>query len=574
MTKLPVRKFFYGLNIQFIVYFLLFSYVPLLIFSIIGYFLNKNIIQTVHEKNLNEVSGLAISRLHDYFDSVEENLRQVFYFSDIRSPRQSRIFLTRLSRWDSTAALAFFHKNKLIGTLNVPGHVFNQIKQLNESCRLCYDGDEGNFFLFVQLPEGYWAWVKLPYARVKERLRSLNAQVEFRLVHRTNGETVEFYWPGQQPPERNFRSALLELFVQNPPYIETTMSITHNWQLVTRKSKYLVFRGLLHFLQRIFLADLIIGILLLVVAVLLSRRITEPIHDLIKAAHKISEGELQQPVNVKARDEIKILADEFEIMRQKLLESYTSLESKIEQRTRELKEAQFQISHQEKMASLGLMAAGVAHEIGNPLTSISSMAQIIKRKVDNPQIGEYISTILKNIERISKIVRELVDFSRPSSYEAAMVDINEIIRNAVNMVKYDRRAKQIELEMELADDLPAIYLVEDQMLQVFINILINAVDAIGDKKGRIRIQSRHRDGRVYIHFEDNGAGIAEEHLNKIFEPFFTTKQVGKGTGLGLSVSYGIIRNFNGEIKVQSKVNKGSKFTIEIPVDQKEAGHDG
>ncbi len=572
MNKLPVRRFFYKLNIQFVVYFLLFSYVHLLIFSIIGYFLNKNIIQTVHEKNLNEVSGLAVSRLNDYFDSVEENLRQVFYFSEIENPRQSEKFLTHLSKWSPSSSLALFYKNKLIGTLNVAAEVTAQMEKLEDTCQLCFDASAGNFYLFVKLPEGYWAWVQLPYEKVKNRLKSLNSQVEFRLVHRTNGETVEFSWPGQWPREQGVSSALLELFVQNPPFIETTMSVTSNWYLVTRKSKFLVFKGLLHFLEQIFLADFIIGVLLLFVAILLSRRITGPIHDLIKAANKISKGELQQPVNVKARDEIKILADEFEVMRQKLLESYTSLESKIEQRTRELKEAQFQISHQEKMASLGLMAAGVAHEIGNPLTSISSMAQIIKRKVDNPQIGEYINTILKNIERISKIVRELVDFARPSSYETAMVDVNEIIRNAINIVKYDRRAKQIKLEMDLNPDLPSIYLVADQLLQVFINILINAVDAIPEGQGMIRIRSFHQDGRVFIHFEDNGIGIPKEHLNKIFEPFFTTKQVGKGTGLGLSVSYGIIKNFNGEIRVQSEVNKGSVFIIEIPVKQTEDGN--
>ena len=303
---------------------------------------------------------------------------------------------------------------------------------------------------------------------------------------------------------------------------------------------------------------------MLISAVFFSRRIITPIDSLANAIKKISRGDLNEPIIVKSQDEIRALADEFEKMRQKLRESYVDLENKIEERTQALRDAQFQISHQEKMASLGLLAAGVAHEIGNPLTSISSMAQIIKRKVKDQNFIEYLNTILKNIERIRKIVRELVDFARPSSYEAADTNINEIIRNAVGIVKYDRRAKSINIELELDNNLPTIFLVADQLLQVFINMLINAVDALTEDRNRIIIRSQKQGSNIILQFEDVGVGIEPENISKIFEPFFTTKKVGKGTGLGLSVTYGIIKNLNGRIDVQSDPGKGTIFTITLP----------
>jgi signal transduction histidine kinase len=192
------------------------------------------------------------------------------------------------------------------------------------------------------------------------------------------------------------------------------------------------------------------------------------------------------------------------------------------------------------------------------------MAQIIKRKVKDQNFIEYLNTILKNIERIRKIVRELVDFARPSSYEAADSNINEIISNAVGIVKYDRRMKSINIELELDNNIPTIFLVGDQLLQVFINILINAVDALTEDSNRIIIRSRKHKSNIIIEIEDEGVGIKPENISKIFEPFYTTKKVGKGTGLGLSVTYGIVKNLNGNIDVQSEPGKGTIFIITLP----------
>ena len=350
--------------------------------------------------------------------------------------------------------------------------------------------------------------------------------------------------------------------------------ISDEWVMRASRSAMGIYGELDGFLREIIFANLIIGLLMFAIAVLLARRIASPIQQLVKAASKFSEGDLRTPVDVQGSEEVNILAREFEVMRRQLLDSYSTLEEKIEERTRALREAQFQISHQEKMASLGLLAAGVAHEIGNPLTGISSMTQIIKRKSGDSEIKEYTSTILENINRISRIVRELVDFTRPSSYEATEVDANAVIKSAIGIVRYDKRAKSIALDMDLQDTLPQLYLVEDQLLQVCINILINAIDACPGDTGQLHIRSFSDASAVHLHFKDNGVGIPDDDQGKIFEPFFTTKQVGKGTGLGLSVSYGIVKNWNGRITVESIVGQGSTFKIEIPIKQVETTHEG
>ncbi len=236
--------------------------------------------------------------------------------------------------------------------------------------------------------------------------------------------------------------------------------------------------------------------------------------------------------------------------------------------TTEVKRLERQVSQSEKLAVIGQLAAGIAHEIGNPLTAISSLVQILRRKTEDSNVIEYLSTIKENIDRISKIVRELVDFSRTPSYEKEFVQINHLLNTALGIVKYDKRVKSVEFEVDLSADLPQIKIVPDQLLQVFVNILINALDAM-DGEGILLVKTFCGEEFIYVEIKDDGCGIPEESLGRIFDPFFTTKDVGRGTGLGLSVSYGIINKFNGDISVESVVGKGSTFTIKLPIITKE-----
>jgi len=231
-----------------------------------------------------------------------------------------------------------------------------------------------------------------------------------------------------------------------------------------------------------------------------------------------------------------------------------------------------QLIHAQKMESIGMLAAGIAHEVGNPLTSISSLVQILQRETKEDFTIEKLELIKSQIARISRIIRDLVDFSRRSSYEVQMTDLNKSLHEAVEIVRVGKKAKEISFHVELDDNVPWLPLVPDQVEQVFINILINAVDAVyGDKQpsqqraGRIEVRSTVADSTVVITVRDNGKGIPEEMRAKIFEPFFTTKKVGEGTGLGLWVSYGIIKSFKGNIAVDSVEGQGTTFTIRLPL---------
>lgn len=224
-----------------------------------------------------------------------------------------------------------------------------------------------------------------------------------------------------------------------------------------------------------------------------------------------------------------------------------------------------QLVRSQKMESIGTLAAGIAHEVGNPLTSISSLVQVIQRTTNDEPAKEKLELIKNQINRIARIIRDLVDFSRPSTNVERPTDVNRVVRDALNIVQYGKKVKGISFEVELNESLPPLMLVADQLTQVFINILINAVDSFEGKSGTIQVVSGMNDGSVEIRVIDSGKGISKDDRDKIFEPFFTTKEVGEGTGLGLWVSYGIVRNFRGDILVESNPGKGSTFTVVFPV---------
>jgi len=552
-----------GLNFQFIAYFLLFAYLPLLAFSIIGYHLNKGLIHQVHQDNLLNQAQKTERHIHDYLALKKEKIRQLYEIGHLcvgpdHLPEFSTIIV-------SDGQQVTHHKSIHSGIENVVDSLKTNINALY------YESNSEQVFFQSSPAKGIIVWAGLPANVLRTLLQSDDPHTRFYL--RSEGGSKRISLEGDLAGIVVADEWSLFSHFRDDTVLECSLPFLPQWSVVATRSAQGLYGELERFLNEILLGNLIIGLLMFGIAVILARRMTNPIRQLVLSANKFSRGDLSTPVEVSGSEEINILSSEFERMRQKLLESYANLEEKIDQRTEALREAQFQISHQEKMASLGLLAAGVAHEIGNPLTGISSMAQIIKRRIKDDDIEEYVNTILSNIDRISRIVRELVDFTRPSNYEAALVQVNKVIESAVGIARYDKRAKNIELERDLKPGLPALFLVEDQLLQVFINILINAMDACPNDNARLKIKTYSENGNVHMHFTDNGIGIKPEDQAKIFEPFFTTKKVGKGTGLGLSVSYGIIRNLNGKISVLSKPGQGSTFKIEIPLNPMETIHE-
>jgi len=239
---------------------------------------------------------------------------------------------------------------------------------------------------------------------------------------------------------------------------------------------------------------------------------------------------------------------------------------------RDISEQKFleeQLAHAQKMEMIGTMAAGIAHEVGNPLASISSIVQVVQRTTDDAFAKEKLELVKSQVNRISKIIRDLVDFSRPSNYQIQPTDITKCVLQAVEIVKAGKKAKQVTFEMNLKEALPLLHLVPDQIEQVFINIFMNAVDAVSmnppGKPQQISVTTFEEGEEISVAIQDTGRGIAEENLPKIFEPFFTTKKVGEGTGLGLWVSYGIIKTFQGDIQVESSEEQGTTFTITLPI---------
>ncbi|MCI0652607.1 MAG: protoglobin domain-containing protein [Planctomycetes bacterium] len=239
---------------------------------------------------------------------------------------------------------------------------------------------------------------------------------------------------------------------------------------------------------------------------------------------------------------------------------------------------QEQMVQQEKLAAAGLLAAGVAHEIGNPLASISSVAQTLKRKVTDSYVTEKIDLIGMHIDRISSIVRQMADFSRPPRVEWRPCNVNVLVQDALNILRFDHRAKRVRLDLRLADDPPTLHAVEDQISQVFINIVLNALDALeqvpADRTPTLIVATRLGQSdlglTLEVVIEDNGPGIPDALVPRIFEPFFTTKDVGRGTGLGLAVSYRIVREHGGRIRVEGRPGMGARFTVELPFERETA----
>lgn len=236
------------------------------------------------------------------------------------------------------------------------------------------------------------------------------------------------------------------------------------------------------------------------------------------------------------------------------------------------KELEQQLMHSQKMESIGTLAAGIAHEVGNPLASISSIVQVLLRTTGDAFAREKLGLVQSQVHRITKIIRDLVDFSRPSNYQPQPTDIVRSVKDAMEIVTISKKAKEVRFSTEVEGVIPPLTLVPDQIAQVFINILLNAVDACEGREGRIGVRIARDNGSVRVDVTDNGCGIAPHHRAKIFEPFFTTKGVGQGTGLGLWVSYGIVQGFRGDITVESEPGGGTTFSVHLPLSPEDQAH--
>jgi len=235
-------------------------------------------------------------------------------------------------------------------------------------------------------------------------------------------------------------------------------------------------------------------------------------------------------------------------------------------------ELEHQLSQSDKLSSIGLLAAGVAHEVNTPLAVISSYAQMLSKQVQgDPQKSTLLEKITRQTFRASEIVNNLLNFSRTSGAEFAEVDVNRVIVDTLSLLEHQFKTGRIRVQDELAAHLPSIQGNAGRLQQVFLNLFLNAKDAMPDG-GTLKIATSNGDG-VSVTVSDSGSGIAQEHIHRIYDPFFTTKSAvtegqKRGTGLGLSVTYGIIQEHAGKIRVESSPEQGTTFYIDFPMIRK------
>jgi len=230
----------------------------------------------------------------------------------------------------------------------------------------------------------------------------------------------------------------------------------------------------------------------------------------------------------------------------------------------EMKRMEEQMMHSEKLALLGRLTSGIAHEIGNPLTSVFSIVQVLKKMEHDEFKKESIETIYSYMNRIADILKQLSGFSKTPPVELKFCKVNSLIEASLSLMQYDKRVQDITVVKDLASDIPMITIDGNQLSQIIVNLVLNAADAMPDG-GTLTIRSRVKDKNIVITFEDTGVGIPGENLARIFEPFYTTKD--KGTGLGLAVSQTIIEKLNGSLTAESELGKGSSFKITLPLGQ-------
>ena len=263
---------------------------------------------------------------------------------------------------------------------------------------------------------------------------------------------------------------------------------------------------------------------------------------------------------------------------QKLKESVASLEKANE----ELKEAQNDVVRAEKMASVGRLAAGIAHEIGNPIGIVLGYLELIRQPdLDPDELLDFAQRAEKEIQRINTIIRQLLDLARPKENKPQQTSIHAVLEDMVGMMGMQPMMNNIRFDLALEAKQDSLWINAEQLRQVFLNLLLNAGDAIRDEKrsspGRIEIRTWNEHPGIAetptvlaVSFEDNGKGIASDQIESVFDPFYTTKEPGKGTGLGLAVSYMVIEKMGGTISVQSRLEEGTRFTIILPIGNRHA----
>jgi two-component system NtrC family sensor kinase len=348
--------------------------------------------------------------------------------------------------------------------------------------------------------------------------------------------------------------------------ITITGSLTPIYQALRKSEKVMLFYIILDTM-----------FIVLVGIYLLSRIVVKPIHNLLHMTDAYQGGEIALLFDETSRNEIARLSRSLGNMLKRLDENKRDMKthiSSLEQANKELQQAQNELLRSEKLASVGRLAAGVAHEIGNPIGIIFGYLELIKKgDISEEEREDFLDRIQSQITRIDRIIGELLGFSRPSSAEVQDIHVHDVIRDTTNMLKPQPIFGGIQIDLALNASNDTVRVDPSHLQQVLVNIMMNAADALSERDAdndnepekKLIIESESTGRTINIRLIDNGPGMPEEELPHILDPFYTTKDPGKGTGLGLSVSYRIVEGMNGTISVESVLGKGTTILIDLPL---------
>jgi two-component system, NtrC family, sensor kinase len=316
----------------------------------------------------------------------------------------------------------------------------------------------------------------------------------------------------------------------------------------------------------IFLSITLIGVILSTFTTLLiSRRISTSIGNLVIASKQLALGNLETTVEKTTHDEIGELADHFNLMA-----------TAIRKRDEKLKEfTKKKIMESERLALIGQLSANVAHELNNPLQGIITYSHLLlEENTFSDDARESINKIVVQANRCRDIIRGLLDFSRHKKPDKTLCNVNNLLKGCISLVEKQAAFHNIKVTMDLDEQLPMVVLDPSQIERVFLNLIINAAEAM-DGNGQLTLSTRHNQTKtsIEINVQDTGHGVSEENMEKIFDPFFTTKETGHGVGLGLAISYGIVKDHNGSLSVESEEGKGTIFTVSFPLTKSKNGTD-
>jgi len=316
--------------------------------------------------------------------------------------------------------------------------------------------------------------------------------------------------------------------------------------------------------------------LAVIIMFLINRFLNQPLKVLIEGTRRVAHDDMDVQIPIRTDDELGIFARSFNQMTQDLKRAKESLtqwgcrlEQMVSERTKDLQETQQQLIRSEKLASLGKLSAGIAHEINNPLTGILTLSQLLMDEFpEESDAHQDLKLIVRETIRCRSIVRGLLDFARQTAPEKVSIEINEVIQEILRIVTTQESFQNIWVETQYDPENPRIMADLDQLKQVFFNVIVNASEAMGGN-GKLKIVTQwEKDrSRIAVHCIDSGPGIPEENLTRLFDPFFTTKEM--GTGLGLAISYGILKAHRGNIEVRSKLGEGCEMIITLPAEPHE-----